>query len=89
MPLVDFGDYEEVSEDPLGDEVLARNQEESLASEALGGIPGEQRQSLLLSFVEDMSQSEIATRLNIPLGTVKSRMGLAYAHLRRTLEKQL
>lgn len=89
MPLVDFGDYEEVSEDPLGDEVLARNQEESLASEALGGIPGEQRQSLLLSFVEDMSQSEIATRLNIPLQTVKSRMGLAYAHLRRTLEKQL
>ena len=89
MPLVELGDYEEVSEDLLGDEVLARKQEDSLVRKALGGIPGEQRQILLLSFVEDMTQSEIATRLNIPLGTVKSRMRLAYAHLRRTLERQL
>ena len=57
-------------------------------SKALGGIPEEQRQILLLSFVEDMAQSEIATRLNIPLGTVKSRMRLAYGHLRRILEIQ-
>lgn len=89
MPLVELGDYEEVSDDLLGDEVLARKQEDSLVRKALGGIPGEQRQILLLSFVEDMTQSEIATRLNIPLGTVKSRMRLAYAHLLRTLERQL
>ena len=74
MPLVELGDYEEVSDDLLGDEVLARKQEDSLVRKALGGIPGEQRQILLLSFVEDMTQSEIATRLNIPLGTVKSRI---------------
>lgn len=89
MPLVELGDYEEASDDPPGDEVLARKQEDSLVSKALGGIPGEQRQILLLSFIEDMTQSEIATRLDIPLGTVKSRMRLAYGHLRRTLEMQL
>ena len=88
MPLVELGDYDEVSDDPPGDEVLARKQEDSLVSKALGGIPEEQRQILLLSFVEDMAQSEIATRLNIPLGTVKSRMRLAYGHLRRILEIQ-
>jgi RNA polymerase sigma-70 factor (ECF subfamily) len=56
---------------------------------ALQSIPEEQRQILVLSFVEEIPQSEIATRLSIPLGTVKSRMRLAYGHLRRILETGL
>lgn len=86
MPLVELGDYDEASDEPAGDDVLARKQEDQLVSRALDGIPDEQRQILRLSFVEDMAQSEIAARLNIPLGTVKSRMRLAYGHLRRLLE---
>jgi RNA polymerase sigma-70 factor (ECF subfamily) len=39
-----------------------------------------------MSYVEDMPQSEIAERLKLPLGTVKSRMRLAYRKLRRSLE---
>jgi RNA polymerase sigma-70 factor (ECF subfamily) len=58
-------------------------------AKALQSIPEEQRQILLLSFVEDMPQSEIAEKLAIPLGTVKSRMRLAYGHLRRILEAGL
>jgi RNA polymerase sigma-70 factor, ECF subfamily len=46
-----------------------------------------QKQILILSFVEDVPQSEIALRLNLPLGTVKSRMRLAYGRLRKNLEK--
>jgi RNA polymerase sigma-70 factor (ECF subfamily) len=42
---------------------------------------------LTLSFIEDLPQAEIARRLSLPLGTVKSRMRLAYGHLRKTLEQ--
>jgi RNA polymerase sigma-70 factor (ECF subfamily) len=86
MPTTELGDYDEPSEAPEGEELLGRKQEDGLVAKALQSIPEEQRQILLLSFVEDMPQSEIASKLSIPLGTVKSRMRLAYGHLRRILE---
>jgi RNA polymerase sigma-70 factor (ECF subfamily) len=89
MPLTELGDYDEPSEAPEGEELLGRKQEDGLVARALASIPQEQREILVLSFVEDMPQSEIASRLSIPLGTVKSRMRLAYGHLRRLLETGL
>ena len=89
MPMTELGDYDEPSDAPEGEELLGRKQEDSLVAQALANIPQEQREILLLSFVEDMPQSEIATKLAIPLGTVKSRMRLAYGHLRRLLETGL
>ena len=86
MQMTELGDYDEPSEAPEGEDLLARKQEDGLVAEALKTIPEEQRQILLMSFMEDMPQSEIAERLSIPLGTVKSRMRLAYGHLRRILE---
>lgn len=89
MPMTELGDYDEPSDAPEGEDLLVRKQEDGLVSRALQSIPEEQRQVLLLSFVEDMPQSEIAGKLGIPLGTVKSRMRLAYGHLRRILETGL
>lgn len=89
MPMTELGDYDEPSDAPEGEELLGRKQEDRLVARALENIPEEQREILLLSFVEDLPQSEIATRLSIPLGTVKSRMRLAYGHLRRLLETGL
>lgn len=86
MPMTELGDYDEVSDEPDGEELVARKQQDSRVTEALRSIPDEQRQILLMSFMEDLPQSEIARRLAIPLGTVKSRMRLAYGHLRRLLE---
>ncbi len=86
MPMTELGDYDEPSEAAEGEELLVRKQEDGLVARALANIPDEQRQVLLLSFVEDLPQSEIAQKLAIPLGTVKSRMRLAYGHLRRILE---
>ena len=37
-------------------------------------LPEEQREVLLMRFVDDMSLQEIAAALNIPVGTVKSRL---------------
>jgi RNA polymerase sigma-70 factor (ECF subfamily) len=89
MPMTELGDYDEPSDAPEGEELLGRKQEDGLVARALANIPQEQRDILVLSFVEDMPQSEIAARLAIPLGTVKSRMRLAYGHLRRLLETGL
>ena len=66
---------------------MARSQEDTAVTRALAQIPEEQRQLLILSYVDDVPQSEIAQRLKIPLGTVKSRMRLGYQRLRKLLEQ--
>lgn len=48
----------------------------------VAGLPDGQREVLLLRFVEDMSLLEIAASLEIPTGTVKSRLHHALATLR-------
>lgn len=86
MALTAIDDYDAASDDPGGEEVLLRKQEDLHVTEALKDIPAEQREVLLMSYVEDMPQTEIAERLKLPLGTVKSRMRLAYNRLRKHLE---
>ena len=86
-PLAELGDYDAPSGELGSEEILARKDEARCVARALAGIPPEQREILMLSFVDDVPQSEIARRLNLPLGTVKSRMRLAYIHLRKTLEQ--
>lgn len=49
----------------------------------LANLPAEQREVLLLRFVEGLSLAEIAEALEIPLGTVKSRLHNALALLRQ------
>jgi RNA polymerase sigma-70 factor, ECF subfamily len=48
----------------------------------LASLPEEQREVLLLRFVDGLSLGEIASAMNIPLGTVKSRMHNALQTLR-------
>jgi RNA polymerase sigma-70 factor (ECF subfamily) len=49
---------------------------------ALSVLPDEQREVLLMRFVDDMSLQEIAAALAIPVGTVKSRLHNALRALR-------
>ena len=86
MPLSELGDYDAPSDEMANDDVLSRKQESQRVAQALAEIPAEQKQVIMLAFVDDISQSEIAERLKLPLGTVKSRMRLAYARLRKNLE---
>ncbi|MFZ5890372.1 MAG: sigma-70 family RNA polymerase sigma factor [Myxococcota bacterium] len=53
--------------------------------EVLVRLPNEQRTVLLLGYFEGLSSSEIAERVGIPLGTVKSRVAAALASLRQAL----
>lgn len=52
---------------------------------AVGALPPEQRDVLVLAFWSGLSQSEIAQRTGAPLGTVKSRVRLGMAKLRERL----
>jgi len=53
----------------------------------MASLPEEQVALLKLAFFEDRSHSAIATSLNMPLGTVKSRLRLAFAKLRAALDR--
>lgn len=52
---------------------------------ALGALPGDQRATVQLAYFEGLTHSEIAERLAIPMGTVKTRLRLAYGRLRTAL----
>ncbi len=80
-------DFDAEDETASAHDVMARAQEDTAVTKALAQIPEEQRQLLILSYVDDVPQSEIAQKLNIPLGTVKSRMRLGYQRLRKLLEQ--
>jgi RNA polymerase sigma-70 factor (ECF subfamily) len=56
--------------------------------EALKGLPAEQLDMLKLAFYEGLSHREIADRLDVPLGTVKSRIRLAFLKMKSKLDKE-
>jgi len=66
------------------DRIDAARREASVRT-ALDGLPREQFALVQLAFFDGLSHSTIARRLKLPLGTVKSRLRLAFAHLRRLL----
>jgi RNA polymerase sigma-70 factor (ECF subfamily) len=60
----------------------APNDPVAAARDLLAGLPERQRDVLDLRFVAGLSYAEIAARLDIPLGTVRSRIHHAVALLR-------
>lgn len=72
--------------EPPADKVLQLAEESERLRAELVNLPPEQAEILRLAFYEDRSQSMIADALGLPLGTVKSRMRLAIARLRKVIE---
>jgi RNA polymerase sigma-70 factor (ECF subfamily) len=60
-------------------------QREERVRDALAGLPPAQLTLVRLAFFEGLSHSAIAERTKLPLGTVKSRIRLAFSRLRRLL----
>lgn len=75
-------------EAPRADEVLSAAQRRERVRAALHGLPAEQAEVVRLSFFDDHSHGEIAERLGIPLGTVKSRLRLAMTRVRSFLGEE-
>lgn len=76
----------EQSSDP--DEVVDRLLVQLAVREALGALSEAHRQVLELSYQGDMTQVEIAARLGISLGTVKSRTYHALRSFRRVMTER-
>jgi RNA polymerase sigma-70 factor (ECF subfamily) len=70
------------STEPSTEEQAHRNMTRERVLEALATLPPEQREVIILAYFEGYSQSEIASKLGHPLGTVKTRARLAMQKLR-------
>jgi len=73
--------------DPSPSVIVARHKEQQLLHEALRRLPVDLQIALELHYWENMSATEVATVLEIPAGTVKSRLRRAKEMLRATMER--
>jgi RNA polymerase sigma-70 factor, ECF subfamily len=83
---IDMIEWDPVDESEGTEQRMLREERAATLQGAMKSIPADQLAVLQLAYQEELSQTEIAAKLGVPLGTVKSRMRLAYARLRTTLE---
>ena len=83
---IDMIEWDPVDESEGSEEHMLREERATKLRTAMKMIAPEQFAILRLAFQEELTQTEIAGKLGLPLGTVKSRMRLAYSHLRNSLE---
>ena len=72
--------------EPDGERIATARERTRYVTEAMAELRPEQQEVLRLSMFGDHSHDEIASQLGLPIGTVKSRIRLAYGHLRSRLE---
>jgi RNA polymerase sigma-70 factor, ECF subfamily len=82
-PLDVLGDAPSNASSP--EESAAASELQKLVREALNVLTPEQRQVIELAYYSGLSHSEIAEKLNQPLGTVKTRTRLGMMKLREAL----
>ena len=67
---------------------LAADEEAQEVAAAVTALPAHQREAVILRYYQALSLAEIADALNVPIGTVKSRLHLGLRRLRATLERE-
>lgn len=72
---------------PDPNETLDEDKRQARIRKALAQLPEQQLQLVELAFFTELSHSQIAEETGLPLGTVKSRIRLAFGRLRRVLEE--
>lgn len=85
---LDDPDVEAMADEAIGQEESAiQSQHGERVRLAISALTEDQRRLVQLSFYEDMSHSKIAAELELPLGTVKTRLRRAASCLRLLLEE--
>ena len=83
--LPDSNDAEPADGDAPPDEIVSQRERQARVQAVLASLPADQREIVVLAYIDGLSQSEISRRIGVPLGTVKSRMRLAYGRIRQAL----
>ena len=82
-----LAEFFESAAEPMPSDHILLAEREGAVRRALMVLSADQRDAIRLSFFEDRPHAEIAKMLDIPLGTVKSRLRLAMARLRALIEE--
>jgi RNA polymerase sigma-70 factor, ECF subfamily len=88
MPFQELPDAdaaESAADETPPDEIVSQRERQVRVQAVLAALPADQRETIVLAYIDGLSHSEIARRLGVPLGTVKSRMRLAYNRIREAL----
>ena len=86
QPYTDISEIDIPSDNENSQDIVERKSLTEQVKNAINLLPEKQRKVIELSFINDMTQDEIAVELNIPIGTVKSRMRLAYQKMKDNLK---
>ncbi|MBN1972505.1 MAG: sigma-70 family RNA polymerase sigma factor [Sedimentisphaerales bacterium] len=78
-----FTSENDISEEIIDTKKNAADHNSPELAAVLNILPDELREILLMKYVDEMSQDEIAQALNMPVGTVKSRLYRALQTLRQ------
>ena len=81
-------DLQEDEDAQLEDAQLEAGETQAVA-QALHKLPDHQREVMILRFYQDLSLAEIAATLDLPIGTVKSRLCLGLRRLRELIERRV
>ncbi len=84
-PEIALDDPVIVSDEATPEEALRDRERADRVAEALAQLPEAQRAIIRQSYFAELTQQEIATQDGLPLGTVKSRLRLAFGRLRELL----
>ncbi len=88
-PQFDLNDPALVPEDQLApDQLIEQTELQENIRQIVDALSANERNVLMLSFFENLSHFEISRRLSLPVGTVKSRIRLAFGKIRSKLQAQ-
>lgn len=79
-------DYDRPSDAPTPEELSAMSEDRRTVAEAMASLVPEHRVVIELAYFRGMSHSEMAAHLDLPLGTVKTRVRLGMMRLRESIE---
>jgi RNA polymerase sigma-70 factor, ECF subfamily len=80
-------EFYELAPEPMPSDHVLSAERETRVRVALEQLPSDQADVIRRSFFDDMPHAEIARALDVPLGTVKSRIRLAMQRLRLLVEE--
>lgn len=87
-PEIAIDDPVLVSDEATPEQALHARERADRVAAALSQLPAAQRQIIEQSYFAELTQQEIATQDGLPLGTVKSRLRLAFGRLRSLLGEE-